>query len=91
MQDPISVTPPNTSMVTNQHIAFINHITRHHTYFKNTHVHIQVFHILHNHTMQSLQAFKSIMVWNFVAEKSLAKTGSLVTQNSSAKTDSLVT
>jgi hypothetical protein len=28
---------------------FGNHISRHHTYFKNINVHIQVFHILHDH------------------------------------------
>jgi len=28
---------------------FGNHIYRHHTYFKNINVHIQVFHILHDH------------------------------------------
>jgi len=33
----------------------------HHTYFKNPYVHIQVFHILHYHTMKLLQAFKSFL------------------------------
>jgi len=36
----------------------LNHI-RHHTYFKSSYVHIQVFHILHHHTMKLLLAFKS--------------------------------
>jgi len=29
--------------------AFSNHTTRHHIYFKNTHVYIQAFHILQSH------------------------------------------
>jgi hypothetical protein len=41
--------------------------------------------------MKSLQAFKSILVWKSIAEKPLAKTGSLATHNSLAKTDLLVT
>jgi hypothetical protein len=47
---------------------FGNQISRHHTYFKNINVHIQVFHILHDHTMKLLQAFKSILIWKSVAE-----------------------
>jgi hypothetical protein len=43
--------------------AFGNHKTCHHTYSKNTHVHIQVFQILHNHTMKLLQAFKLFLTW----------------------------
>jgi len=38
----------------------LNHI-RHHTYFKSSYVHIQVFHILHHHTMIVLLVFKSFM------------------------------
>ena len=53
---PIPVALPNTSMITNQHIAF------------DTHVHIQVFHILHNHTMKLLQVFTSFLTWKFVIE-----------------------
>jgi hypothetical protein len=53
---PIPTAPPNTSMVTNQYICILNHI-HHHTYFKSLYVHIQVFHILHHHTMKLLQAF----------------------------------
>ena len=35
----------------------LNHI-HHHTYFKSSYVHIQVFHILHHHTMKLVLAFK---------------------------------
>jgi hypothetical protein len=38
----------------------LNHI-HHHTYFKSSYVHIQVFHILHHHTMKLLLAFKSFL------------------------------
>ena len=38
----------------------LNHI-HHHTYFKSSYVHIQVFHILHHHTMKLLQAFESFI------------------------------
>jgi hypothetical protein len=37
--------------------ASLNHI-HHHTYFKSSYVHIQVFHILHHYTMKLLQAFE---------------------------------
>jgi len=50
----ILVSPPNTSMITISTFVYDNHITRHHIFSKNAHVHIQVFHILHNHTMRSL-------------------------------------
>jgi len=36
-----------------------NHI-HHHTYFKNPYIPIQVFHILHHHTMKLLQTFNSL-------------------------------
>jgi hypothetical protein len=39
---------------------FLNHI-HHHTYFKSSYVQIQVFHILHHHTMKLLLAFKSFL------------------------------
>jgi hypothetical protein len=51
---PILVPPPNTSMITINTFVYDNHITCHYIFSKNTHVHIQVFHILHNHTMRSL-------------------------------------
>jgi hypothetical protein len=54
VEGPIPVAPPNTSMITINTFIFDNHITRHHTFSKKTHVHIQVFHISHNHTMRSL-------------------------------------
>jgi hypothetical protein len=38
----------------------LNHI-HHHTYFKSSYVHIQVFQILHHHTMKLLQAFESFL------------------------------
>jgi hypothetical protein len=45
----------------------LNHI-RHHTYFKSLYVHIQVFHILHHHTMKLLLAFKSFMPRRHIVE-----------------------
>jgi hypothetical protein len=46
--------------------ASLNHI-HHHTYFKSPYVHIQVFDILHHHTMKLLQAFKSFLPgWSIV-------------------------
>ena len=45
----------------------MNHI-RHHTYFKSSYVHIQVFHILHHHTMKLLLAFKSFMPRRLIVE-----------------------
>jgi len=47
--------------------VFLNHI-RHHTYFKSSYVHIQVFHILHNHTMKLLLAFKSFLPRRLIVE-----------------------
>ena len=41
-------------------ILFLNHI-HHHTYFKSSYVHIQVFPILHHHIMKLLLAFKSFL------------------------------
>ena len=38
----------------------LNH-NHHHTSFKNSYVHVQVFHILHHHTMKFLQAFESFL------------------------------
>jgi len=38
----------------------LNHI-RHHTYSKSSYVHIQVFHILHHHTMKLLLVIKSFL------------------------------
>jgi len=47
--------------------VFLNHI-RHHTYFKSSYVHIQVFHILHHHTMKLLLAFKSFLLRRLIVE-----------------------
>jgi hypothetical protein len=47
--------------------ASLNHI-HHHTYFKSPYVHIQVFHILHHHTMKLLQAFKSFLPGGSIVE-----------------------
>jgi len=49
---------------------FLNHI-RHHTYFKSSYVHNQVFHILHHHTIKLLLAFKS-----FLPRRLIVKIGS---------------
>jgi hypothetical protein len=38
----------------------LNHL-RHHTYSKSSYVHIQVFHILHHHTMKLLLGIKSFL------------------------------
>ena len=66
---PIPTAPPKTSMVTNQYncIFFFNHI-HHHTYFKSSYVHIQVFHILHHHIMKLLLAFKSFLPRRLIVE-----------------------
>jgi hypothetical protein len=45
----------------------LNHI-HHHIYFKSSYVHIQVFHILHHHTMKLLQAFESFLSWRPIIE-----------------------
>ena len=47
--------------------VFLNHIC-HHTYFKSSYVHIQVFHILHHHTMKLLLAFKSFLPRRLIVE-----------------------
>ena len=47
--------------------VFLNHI-RHHTYFKSSYVRIQVFHILHHHTMKLLLAFKSFLPRRLIVE-----------------------
>jgi len=47
--------------------ASLNHI-HHHTYFKSPYVHIQVFHILHHHTMKLLQAFESFLLGGSIVE-----------------------
>jgi hypothetical protein len=47
--------------------VFLNHI-HHHTYFKSSYVHIQVFHILHHHTMKLLLAFKSFLPRRLIVE-----------------------
>jgi len=47
--------------------VFLNHI-RHHTYFKSSYVHIQVFHILHHHTMKLLLAFKLFLPRRLIVE-----------------------
>jgi len=55
---------------TNQAVTtfvFLNHI-HHHTYFKSSYVHIQVFHILHHHTMKLLLAFKSFLPRRLIGE-----------------------
>ena len=46
---------------------FLNHI-HHHTYFKSSYVHIQVFHILHHHIMKLLLAFKSFLPRRLIVE-----------------------
>jgi hypothetical protein len=58
--DPIPITTPKTPMATINSFASSIHI-HHHTYFKSSYIHIQVFHILHHHTMKLLLAFKSFM------------------------------
>jgi len=45
----------------------LNHI-HHHTYFKNSYVHVQVFHILHDHTMKLLQTFESFLLGRPIIE-----------------------
>jgi len=77
--------------------VFLNHI-RHHTYFKSSYVHIQVFHILHHHTMKLLLAFKSFLPREAYCRNrqrelvrcrlpnSTARTGSLQAANLAAKT-----
>jgi hypothetical protein len=57
---PIPTAPPKTSLVTNQYIyIFESHSSPH--LFKSSYVHIQVFQILHHHTMKSLLAFQSFL------------------------------
>jgi len=45
----------------------LNHI-RYHNYLKSSYVPIQVFHILHHHTMKLLLAFKSFLPWGPIVE-----------------------
>jgi len=47
--------------------AFGNHTTHHHTYFKNTHVHIQAFHILQSHNAIII-IIEPILICKSVAE-----------------------
>ena len=59
----------------------LNHI-HHHTYFKSSYIHIQVFHILHHHTMKLFLTFRSFqprrpIVGSLQAANSAAKTGFL--------------
>jgi hypothetical protein len=79
----------------------LNHI-HHHTYFKSSYVHIQVFHILHHHTMKLLQAFESFMLGRLIVEignENWLAVGRIVRQqklircklcNSAVKTSSLL-
>jgi hypothetical protein len=48
-------------------VFFFNHI-HHHTYFKSSYVHIQVFHILHHHTIKLSQAFESFLLGRPIIE-----------------------
>ena len=57
--------------------ASLNHI-HHHTYFKYPYAHVQMFHILHHHTMKLLQASKSFMIGGIYCRKLAVKTGSLL-------------
>jgi len=56
---PIPTAPPKTSMVTNQYICIFE---------SHSYVHIQVFHILHHHTMKLLLAFKSFLPRRLIVE-----------------------
>jgi hypothetical protein len=64
--------------------ASLNHIHQH-PYFKISYVHIQVFHILHHHTIKLLQAFKSFLPGVY-CRKSTAKLIRCWPPNSTAKT-----
>ena len=57
---PIPTAPPKNQWSQISTFVSLNRI-RHHTYFKSSYVHIQVFHILHHHTMKLLLAFKSFL------------------------------
>ena len=57
IEGPILVASPNTPIITNQHICI-----------QKSQVHIRVFHILYNHTMKLLQAFKSFLIWKSIAK-----------------------
>ena len=72
---PIPATTPKTPMATINSFASSIHI-HHHTYFKSSYVYIQVFHILHHHTMKWLLAFKSFLPRRPTVEIS-SETGSL--------------
>jgi len=79
---PIPTASPKTSMSQFSIFASLNHI-HHHTYFKNPYVHIQVFHILHHHTMKLLQAFESFLPGRPIVEignENLLTTGRTVQQ-----------
>jgi hypothetical protein len=51
VEGPIPVVPLDISHDHNQHTRIKQPYKYHHTYPKNSHVHIQVFHTLYNHTM----------------------------------------
>jgi hypothetical protein len=51
VKGPILIIPPDTSNNHNQHIRIKQPHNHHHTYFKNTHIHIQVLHTLYNHAI----------------------------------------
>jgi len=68
--------------------ASLNHI-HHHTYFKSPYVHIQVFHILHHHTMKLLQAFKSFLPGGSIVENQQRKLFRCSPHNLATKTGSL--
>jgi len=80
----ILAAPPKASMSQISIFASLNHI-HHHTYFKNSYVHIQVFHILHYHTMKLLQAFKSFLTRESIVENRQWKLVRCWPHNSAAK------
>jgi hypothetical protein len=51
VEGPIPVVPPDISNDHNQRTRIKQPYNHHHIYPKNTHIHIQVFHTLYNHTM----------------------------------------
>jgi len=57
---PISIAPPKTSMITNQYICIFESPSPPHL-FQEFIFHIQVFHILHRHTMKLLLGIKSFL------------------------------
>ena len=84
----IMASPPKTSMPQINIFASSNHI-HHYTYSKNPYVHIQVFHILHHHTMKLLQAFKSFLIGESIIENQQSKPVCCWPHNSTAETVSL--